>query len=82
MLRRLLFLIFFCLGGFLFYIPKWILMGTKGSRERREILRELKTANAPPPPRLTKPYQQTATSRWMTAVGDWVDRRVRPWRSA
>ena len=40
MLRRLLFVIFFCLGGFLFYIPKWILMGTKGSRERKKILKQ------------------------------------------
>ena len=40
MIRRLFFLIFFCFGGFLFYIPKWVLMGTKGSRERRKILRQ------------------------------------------
>jgi hypothetical protein len=40
MLRRLVFLIFFCLGGFLFYIPKWILVGTKGSRDRKKILRQ------------------------------------------
>ena len=36
---RLAFIIFFCLGGFLFYIPKWILMGTKGSRERKRMLK-------------------------------------------
>ena len=36
---RLIFVIFFCLGGFLFYIPKWILMGTKGSRERKRALK-------------------------------------------
>jgi hypothetical protein len=40
MFRRLLFLIFFCLGGFIFYIPKWLLMGTKGSRDRKRILRQ------------------------------------------
>jgi hypothetical protein len=40
MIGRLFFLIFFCLGGFLFYIPKWILMGTKGSRQRKKILRQ------------------------------------------
>ena len=28
------------IGGFLFYIPKWILMGTKGSRERKKILKQ------------------------------------------
>ena len=42
MLRRLLFIVFFCLGGFLFYIPKWLLMGTKGSRDRKRILRQQK----------------------------------------
>ena len=36
---RLLFVIFFCLGGFLFYIPKWILMGTKGSRQRKKLVK-------------------------------------------
>ena len=36
---RLLFVIFFVCGGFLFYIPKWILMGTKGSRERKRMLK-------------------------------------------
>jgi hypothetical protein len=40
MVRRLLFLVFFCLGGFLFYIPKWILMGTKASRDRKKILKQ------------------------------------------
>jgi hypothetical protein len=39
-IRRLFFLVFFCLGGFLFYIPKWILMGTKGSRDRKKILKQ------------------------------------------
>jgi hypothetical protein len=39
---RLGFAIFFILGGFLFYIPKWLLMGTKGSRERRKILKQQK----------------------------------------
>lgn len=41
MLSRLLFVIFFCLGGFLFYIPKWIVMGTKGGRQRNQILSQL-----------------------------------------
>ena len=40
MIGRLFFVIFFCLGGFLFYIPKWILMGTKGSRDRKKILNQ------------------------------------------
>lgn len=40
MIRRLAFVIFFCLGGFLFYIPKWILMGTNAGRERKKILRQ------------------------------------------
>jgi hypothetical protein len=44
-LRRLIFVIFFCLGGFLFYIPKWILMGTKRSRDRKEMLRLQKETN-------------------------------------
>lgn len=39
MVRRLLFVVFFCLGGFLFYIPKWIVMGTKGSRDRKRMLK-------------------------------------------
>lgn len=42
MIRRLLFIVFFCLGGFLFYIPKWILMGTKGSRDRKKIIKQQK----------------------------------------
>ena len=40
MLRRLLFVVFFCLGGFLFYMPKWILMGTKDSRDRKKIIKQ------------------------------------------
>jgi hypothetical protein len=39
MIGRFFFVIFFCLGGFLFYIPKWILMGTKGSRQRKKLLK-------------------------------------------
>lgn len=39
MIRRLIFIVFFCLGGFFFYIPKWILMGTKGSRDRKKLIR-------------------------------------------
>jgi hypothetical protein len=41
MIGRLFFVIFFCLGGFLFYIPKWILMGTKGSRQRSHLSDQL-----------------------------------------
>lgn len=37
---RLLFVVFVALGGFLFLIPKWIIMGTKAGRERRALLRE------------------------------------------
>lgn len=40
MFRRLIFIVFFILGGFLFYIPKWILMGTKGSRDRKKLLKQ------------------------------------------
>jgi hypothetical protein len=32
--------VFFVFGGFLFAIPKWILMGTKGSRERKRLLKQ------------------------------------------
>ncbi len=39
MFGRFFFVIFFCLGGFLFYIPKWIIMGTKGGRQRKQILK-------------------------------------------
>jgi len=39
MIRRFFFAVFFILGGFLFYVPKWILMGTKGSRERKKMLK-------------------------------------------
>lgn len=42
MFRRLLFVIFLLLGGWLFYLPKWLFFGTRASRERKEILRELK----------------------------------------
>ena len=45
MIRRLFFIVFFLLGGFLFYIPKWILMGTKGSRERKKMLKLQKEQN-------------------------------------
>jgi hypothetical protein len=40
MLGRVFFLIFFCLGGFLFYIPKWILMGTKSSRQINQLSKQ------------------------------------------
>lgn len=39
MIRRLFYAIFFVLGGFLFAIPKWILVGTKGGRERRKMIK-------------------------------------------
>ena len=45
MIRRLIFLIFFALGGFLFYIPKWILVGTKASRDRKRIIKLQKKQN-------------------------------------
>jgi hypothetical protein len=44
MIGRFLYAVFFVLGGFLFAIPKWILMGTKGSRERKELLKLQKDA--------------------------------------
>jgi hypothetical protein len=40
MLRRIGFLIFFCLGGFLFYIPYWLIRGTRGSRDRKKLMRQ------------------------------------------
>lgn len=39
MIRRLLFLTFFWIGGVVFYVPKWILMGTKGSRDRKRLIK-------------------------------------------
>ncbi len=52
MIGRLTYLVFFVLGGFLFAIPKWLLFGTRGSRERRKILAQqnelLKRTAAPP----------------------------------
>ena len=42
MIRRLGFSILFLCGGFLFYIPKWIVMGTKGGRERKKIMKQQK----------------------------------------
>jgi hypothetical protein len=39
---RLFYAIFFVCGGFLFAIPKWILMGTRGSRERKKIIKQQK----------------------------------------
>ena len=38
MIGRLFYAIFFVFGGFLFAIPKWILMGTKSGRQRKKIL--------------------------------------------
>lgn len=53
MIGRVFFVVFFLLGGFLYYIPKWILFGTKGGRERKKILKQqkeiLKRTNAPAP---------------------------------
>ena len=40
LIGRLFYAVFFVLGGFLFAIPKWILMGTRGGRERRKIIRQ------------------------------------------
>lgn len=40
MIRRLFYAVFFVFGGFLFAIPKWLLMGTKGSRDRKRILKQ------------------------------------------
>jgi hypothetical protein len=45
MIRRLLFAIFFAFGGFLFYVPKWVLMGTKGSRDRKKLIKLQKEQN-------------------------------------
>jgi hypothetical protein len=42
MISRLFYAIFFLLGGFLFAIPKWIIMGTKGHRQRKKILKQQK----------------------------------------
>lgn len=42
MIRRLFYTVFFIFGGFLFAIPKWLLMGTRGSRERKKLLRQQK----------------------------------------
>lgn len=39
MIGRLFYAVFFLLGGFLFAIPKWILLGTKGSRDRRKMIK-------------------------------------------
>jgi len=44
-LKRLGFLILFICGGFLFYIPKWILFGTAAGRERKRLLKEQKETN-------------------------------------
>ncbi len=39
MFTRFFFAVFFICGGFLFYVPKWIIMGTKGGRERKKLLK-------------------------------------------
>jgi hypothetical protein len=38
-------MVFFICGGFLFYIPKWILMGTKGGRDRKAMLKAQRQNN-------------------------------------
>lgn len=40
MIRRFLYFIFLCVGGIVFAIPKWILMGTRGSRDRKKMLKQ------------------------------------------
>lgn len=40
MIRRFFYAIFFIFGGFLFAIPKWIIMGTRGGRDRKKIIRQ------------------------------------------
>jgi hypothetical protein len=45
MIRRLLFVVFFAFGGFLFYVPKWILFGAKASRDRKKLIRLAKKQN-------------------------------------
>lgn len=36
---RLLYFVFLALGGILFAIPKWILFGTRASRDRRKAIK-------------------------------------------
>ena len=45
MIRRLLFLVFFAIGGFVYYIPKWVLFGTKASRDRKRLIKLTKKQN-------------------------------------
>ena len=45
MIRRLLFVIFFAVGGFFYYVPKWILIGTKGQRQRKQLISQQKRTN-------------------------------------
>jgi hypothetical protein len=40
MFRRIGYAVFFIFGGFLFAIPKWLLMGTRASRERKRLLKQ------------------------------------------
>jgi hypothetical protein len=40
-LRRLVFIVFFVFGGFLFYVPKWVIFGTKASRDRKRMVEQL-----------------------------------------
>lgn len=64
MIGRLLFVIFFCLGGFLFYIPKWILMGTKGSRQRDRLLQAQLEANRRNPRMSRLEEEQVRLGNW------------------
>lgn len=65
MIGRLFFVIFFCLGGFLFYIPKWILMGTKGSRQRDRLLQAQLEANRRNPTRMSRlEEEQVRLGNW------------------
>lgn len=40
MIRRFAYAIFFVFGGFLFAIPKWLLFGARGERQRKKILKQ------------------------------------------
>lgn len=42
MIRRAFYAVFVVLGGFIFIPIKWLLMGTKGSRQRKKILKQQK----------------------------------------
>jgi len=44
-IRRLLFVVFFLLGGFFYYVPKWVLFGTKGERQRKQLIKQQRKTN-------------------------------------